>query len=70
MINQLNTYFPNVGPIFFHGTKETIKSTWAIDDYRDERETLIRKLSSAPDFYVVMSGKVSNIYELEGRIGK
>ncbi len=70
MINQLSSFFLNIGPIFFHGTTETIKSTWAIDDYRDERETLIRKLSSAPDFYVVMSGKVSNIYELEGRIEK
>jgi hypothetical protein len=70
MINQLRSYLPNIGPIFPHGTTETIKSTWAIDDYRDERETLIRELSSSPEFYVVMSGKVSNIYELEGRIGK
>ena len=34
-------------------------------DYRDERQTSIRKLASGPDFYTVMSGKVSSIYEME-----
>lgn len=65
MLNQLKTFMPNVGPIFVHGQIETVKSTWAMEDYRDERQTSIRKLTSGPDFYTVMSGKVSNIYEME-----
>lgn len=65
MLNQLRTFMPNVGPIFMHGQLETVKSTWAMDDYRDERQTSVRKLASGPDFYAVMSGKVSNIYEME-----
>ena len=65
MLNQLRTFMPNVGPIFVHGQIETVKSTWAMGDYRDERQTSIRKLASGPDFYTVMSGKVSSIYEME-----
>lgn len=65
MLNQLRTFMPTVGEIFVHGQIETVKSTWAGEDYRDERQTSIRKLESGPDFYTVMSGKVSNIYELE-----
>ena len=65
LLNQLKAFIPNIGPIFVHGSLKTIKSTWAIDDYRDERQTSIRKVSSEPDFYNVMSGKVSNIYELK-----
>ena len=65
ILNQLRTFIPNIGPIFVHGHINTMKSTWAMDDYRDERQTSIWKLASEPDFYNVMSGKVSNIYELE-----
>lgn len=65
MLNQLRSFVPNIGSIFIHGQVETVKSTWAVEDYRDERQTSIRKLESGPDFYTVMSGKVSNIYELE-----
>jgi hypothetical protein len=64
LLNQLRTFIPNIGPVFVHGSLKTIKSTWAMDDYRDERQTSIRKMASEPDFYNVMSGKVSNIYEL------
>lgn len=65
MLNQLRTFMPNIGHIFVHGQIETVKSTWAMEDYRDERQTSILKLASGPDFYTVMSGKVSSIYEME-----
>ena len=65
MLNQLSTYVPNSGPVFNHGQLETIKTTWGIEDYRNERQTSIKKLSSKPDFYNVLSGKVSSIYEIE-----
>lgn len=65
MLNQLRTFMPNIGPIFVHGQLETVKSTWDVNDYRDERQTSVRKLASEPSFYAVMSGKVSNIYEME-----
>jgi len=56
---------PNIGHVFVHGQLETVKSTWAMEDYRDERKTSILKLASGPDFYTVMSGKASSIYEME-----
>ena len=65
MLNQLRSFMPNIGQIFVHGQVETMKSTWTGEDYRDERQTSIRKLSTGPNFYTVMSGKISNIYELE-----
>lgn len=65
MLNQLKTFIPNIGHIYIHGEIETVKSTWAMEDYRDERKTSILKLASGPDFYTVMSGKVSSIYEME-----
>lgn len=65
MLNQLRTFMPNIGDIFIHGQIETVKSTWDMGDYRDERKTSILKLASEPDFYTVMSGKVSSIYEME-----
>ena len=65
LLNQLRAFVPNIGSIFVHGHLNTVKSTWAMDDYRDERQTSIRKMASEPDFYNVMSGKVSNIYELK-----
>lgn len=66
MLNQAEGYIPNLGSVYVHGKMETVKSTWAVDDYRDERQTMVRKLASAPNFYAVMSGKVSAIYEMEG----
>lgn len=65
MLNQLRSFMPNIGDIFVHGRLETVKSTWNVGDYRNERKTSILKLSSGPDFYAVMSGKVSSIYEME-----
>jgi hypothetical protein len=65
LANQLENFLPNLGPIYQHGSIETIKSTWATDDYRDERQTSVRQLSSSPNFFTVLSGKVSNIYEVE-----
>jgi len=65
MLNQLRTFMPNIGHVFVHGQLETVKSTWAMEDYRDERKTSILKLASGPDFYTVMSGKASSIYEME-----
>jgi len=65
MLNQLRTYVPDIGTIFVHGKIETIKSTWGSNDYRDERNTSIKKITSNPGFYNVLSGKVSSIYELE-----
>jgi len=65
MLNQLKAFVPNIGDIFVHGQIETVKSTRNMGDYRDERKTSISKLASGPDFYTVMSGKVSSIYEME-----
>jgi len=65
MLNQLRTFVPSIGDIFVHGQIQTIKSTWNLKDYRDERNTSIMKLASGPDFYAVTSGKVSSIYEIE-----
>lgn len=66
MLNQAQSYIPNLGSVYVHGKLETVKSTWAVDDYRDERQTMVRKLATSPNFYSVMSGKVSAIYEMEG----
>jgi hypothetical protein len=66
MKNQLALYLQEVGDVYIHNRMSTIKSTWNQNDYRDERITTILKLNSKPNFFATLSGKVSNIYELDG----
>ena len=65
ILKQLQKYVRLDSQPVVHRRLRSLKVTWAGNDYRDERRTVISQLSRRPNFYALLSGKVTSIYELE-----
>ena len=64
MSNEINKYL-NIDSFYVHSTKRYIRTLFDHKLNPESRQTSIRMVSENPKVYAVLSGKVSNIYEID-----
>jgi hypothetical protein len=63
IINQSHRYF-NADGIYMHSSVKYIKALFDYSKNPESRKTSIRMVSSSPRVYAIISGKISNVYEI------
>lgn len=65
MLNQLRTFLPKLGKFYLQASETIIKATLETEDEKDERPTVVHEFENLPNYYAILSGKVSSIYDVE-----
>lgn len=64
IVEQSSRYI-DASNIYMHSAKGYVKALFDYSHNPESRKTSIKKVSSSPDVYTIISGKISNIYEVD-----